>query len=124
MRAFEVRLRSSSVASICLPKRRGSMVLDAERSQWDDDERDVLRDNTAQAIHEQLETQDNLKPKYERRWIWELFQNALDAAGDSSEVKIHLKLDDSFVFAHNGFPFKRKEVLHLIFHGSTKRESG
>jgi hypothetical protein len=58
------------------------MVLDAERSQWNDDERDVLRDNTAQAIHEQLETQDNLKPKYERRWIWELFQNALDAAGN------------------------------------------
>jgi hypothetical protein len=100
------------------------MILDAERSQWNDDERDVLRDNTAQAIHEQLETQDNLKLKYERRWIWELFQNALDAAGNGSEVKIHLTLGDSFVFAHNGSPFKRKELLHLIFHGSTKRESG
>jgi hypothetical protein len=100
------------------------MILDAERSQWNDDERDVLRDNTAQAIHEQLETQDNLKPKYERRWIWELFQNALDAAGNGSEVKVHLTLGDSFVFAHNGSPFKRKEILHLIFHGSTKRELG
>lgn len=100
------------------------MVLDTERSQWDSDERDVLRENTAQAIHEQLETQDNLKEKYERRWIWELFQNALDAAGSNSEVKIRLQFGDSFVFAHNGAPFTRKETLHLIFHGSTKRESG
>src|SRR5438874_1632562 len=53
---------------------------------------------------------------------WRL--KALDAAGNSSEVKIHLKLGDSFVFAHNGSPFTRKEILHLIFHGSTKRESG
>ena len=100
------------------------MALDTNRSQWDDDERDVLRENTAQAIHEQLETQDNLKPKYERRWIWELFQNALDAAGSSSEVRIRLEFGDSFTFAHNGAPFTRKEILHLIFHGSTKRESG
>jgi hypothetical protein len=50
------------------------MILDAERSQWKDDESEVLRDNTAQAIHEQLGTQDNLKSKYEQRWIWELFR--------------------------------------------------
>ncbi len=99
-------------------------MLDTTRSQWDDDERDVLRENTSQAIHEQLETQDNLKQKYERRWIWELFQNALDAAGSSSDVRIRLEYGDSFTFAHNGAPFTRKEILHLIFHGSTKRESG
>src|ERR1700677_4986802 len=98
------------------------MVLDTE--QWNSDEREVLRENTAQAIHEQLETQDNLKAKFERRWIWELFQNALDAAGSNSEIKIRLQFGDSFVFAHNGAPFTRKEILHLIFHGSTKRELG
>lgn len=96
------------------------MALDTNRSQWDDDERDVLRENTAQAIHEQLETQDNLKPKYERRWIWELFQNALDAAGSSSEVRIRLEFGDSFTFAHNGAPFTRKEILHLIFMAQLK----
>ncbi len=26
------------------------MILDAERSRWNEDERDVLRDNTAQAM--------------------------------------------------------------------------
>jgi hypothetical protein len=98
--------------------------MDLDTEQWNLDERNVLRENTAQAIHEQLETQDNLKPKYERRWIWELFQNALDAADSGSEVKIRLNFGDSFVFAHNGAPFTRKEILHLIFHGSTKRELG
>jgi hypothetical protein len=98
--------------------------VDVDRSLWDSDEREVLRENTAQAIHEQLETQDNLKGKYERRWIWELFQNALDAAGSSANLKIRLQFGDSFVFSHNGIPFTRKEILHLVFHGSTKRESG
>lgn len=101
------------------------MVPEIESAQWVADEREVLRENTAQAIHEQLEAQDNLKAKYERRWIWELFQNALDAAGSTENLEIRLRFDDnSFVFSHNGAPFTRKEILHLIFHGSTKRESG
>jgi len=99
------------------------MAAEVDGAQWDSDEREVLRENTAQAIHEQLETQDNLKGKYERRWLWELFQNALDAAGDTANLKIRIQSGDSFIFSHNGLPFSRKQILHLIFHGSTKRES-
>ncbi len=93
--------------------------------QWDDDEKDVLRENTAQTIQEQLEKQDNLRTRYERRWIWELFQNALDASsGIADPLRIELLFDDdAFTFSHNGAPFARREILHLIFHGSTKRES-
>jgi hypothetical protein len=100
-----------------------AMAAEIDGAQWDSDEREVLRENTAQAIHEQLETQDNLKSKYERRWLWELFQNALDAAGDTANLKIRIQSGDSFIFSHNGLPFSRKQILHLIFHGSTKRES-
>jgi len=49
---------------------------------WDSNEKEILRENTAQAIHEHLESQDNLPAIYARRCIWELFQNALAAAPD------------------------------------------
>jgi hypothetical protein len=98
-------------------------LLNFDYEHWDSDEREVLRENTAQAIHEQLEAQDNLRSKYERRWIWELFQNALDAAG-TNPLNIRITYDGSFTFSHDGLPFARKEILHLIFHGSTKRGSG
>jgi hypothetical protein len=96
---------------------------DVDVQSWNDDERDVLRENTAQSINDELEAQDNLRQRYERRWIWELFQNALDAAAGLPSLEIRLRFGQSFIFSHNGAPFSRKELLHLIFHGSTKRES-
>ncbi len=96
---------------------------DLDEQSWDSDEKDILRENTAQAIHDELEAQSNLRPRYERRWIWELFQNALDAAAGLPSLEIRLRFNESFTFSHNGAPFTRKEILHLIFHGSTKREA-
>src|SRR5579864_2478325 len=89
---------------------------------WDKAKDEVLRENTAQAIQEQLERLNNQSEKYQRRWIWELFQNALDAAPSGGGIDIRLRLEGNFVFSHNGVPFSTKEILHLIFHGSTKRE--
>jgi hypothetical protein len=89
---------------------------------WDKAKDEVLRENTAQAIQEQLERLNNQAEKYQRRWVWELFQNALDAAPSGSGIAVNLRLDGNFVFSHNGAPFSTKEILHLIFHGSTKRE--
>jgi hypothetical protein len=89
---------------------------------WDKAKDEVLRENTAQAIQEQLEHLNNQAEKYQRRWIWELFQNALDAAPARQGIALRLRLDGNFEFSHNGVPFATKEILHLIFHGSTKRE--
>jgi len=89
---------------------------------WEKAKDEVLRENTAQAIQEQLERVCNQSEKYQRRWVWELFQNALDAAAEREGIEIRLRLDGNFTFSHNGTPFSTKEILHLIFHGSTKRE--
>lgn len=83
----------------------------------------VLQENTAQAIHQQLEQLDNQKDQYSRRWIWELFQNAVDAVSAHQRATIRIRHSgNKFFFSHNGAPFQQKELLHLIFHGSTKRE--
>ncbi len=89
---------------------------------WDRAKDKVFRENTAQAIQEQLERLDNQTEKYQRRWIWELFQNALDAAPQGAGIEIGLRLRGDFEFGHNGAPFSADDILHLVLHGSTKRE--
>ncbi|MGC1306567.1 MAG: DUF3883 domain-containing protein [Phormidesmis sp.] len=55
----------------------------------------------------------------ERRWIWELLQNAKDVAEHQVEVQIVLKAD-SVEFQHNGNPFLMDNVTYLIEQVSTK----
>ncbi|PZO08424.1 MAG: hypothetical protein DCF25_22200 [Leptolyngbya foveolarum] len=55
----------------------------------------------------------------ERRWIWELLQNAKDVAKDRVQVQIVLKAD-SVEFQHNGNPFLMDNVTYLIEQVSTK----
>jgi len=79
----------------------------------------ALVDNTAQGISDELEKLENL-PQYQKRWIWELSQNALDSA--NGKVAIQIELNGKEVhFRHDGHPFSEKEIAHLIYHGSTKR---
>ena len=55
----------------------------------------------------------------ERRWIWELLQNAKDVATDRVQVRVILQ-QDSVEFQHNGNPFLIDNVTYLIEQVSTK----
>jgi len=92
-----------------------------------DEEKDVklqtLIANTAQGIFNYLKEIENKREIFEKRWIWELLQNALDAAAQDQKIEVEItKNDDQLTFTHDGRPFKLEEVAHLIYHGSTKRE--
>ena len=84
----------------------------------------VLADNTAQSVLNHLK---KLKSRQRdvSRWIWELMQNARDASRDSqgSLTTSVIQSADSVIFEHNGGSFTPKEVMHLIYHGSTKAET-
>lgn len=83
----------------------------------------ALVDNTAQGIFNYLKDVENKREIYEKRWIWELFQNALDVAPPDRKVNIEITIDDNqLIFKHNGRPFRMEEVAHLIYHGSTKKQ--
>lgn len=83
----------------------------------------ALIDNTAQGIFNYLTEIENKREVYEKRWIWELLQNALDSALQERKIEIKIiKNNNKLTFTHNGRLFKPEEVAHLIYHGSTKRE--
>jgi hypothetical protein len=82
----------------------------------------VLVENNAQAIFDHLTEFSNLGGIHERRWLWELLQNAKDSVEDGKTVAIEVELSDNeLIFRHNGNSFTEDEVIHLIYHGSTKK---
>ena len=84
----------------------------------------VLTENTAQGILNHLRDLESNRARMQRRWIWELLQNARDAAAeDDTRLIASIELGDGeLAFRHNGRGFTEDEVAHLIFHGSTKVE--
>lgn len=84
----------------------------------------VLVENNAQAIFDHLTELSNIGGIHERRWLWELLQNAKDSIEDNQTVSVEVEFrDNQLIFRHSGTPFTEDEVIHLIYHGSTKKGS-
>ncbi|MDE0188748.1 MAG: hypothetical protein OXN80_06585 [bacterium] len=84
----------------------------------------VLTENTAQGILNHLRDFESNRARMQKRWIWELLQNARDTSSDKDThlvAKVHVNSRE-LVFQHNGLGFTPDEVAHLIYHGSTKLE--
>lgn len=55
------------------------------------------------------------EPRELRRWVWELLQNAKDAAFPGEPIFVQFELyEDKFVFTHNGKPFSVGNLLTLL----------
>lgn len=87
------------------------------------DRDEVLVGNNAQTIYQHIRDLENNISKHGRRWFWELLQNAKDVKKDNEDIEIEVEYSDNkLIFRHSGKAFRGKEVIHLIYHGSTKTE--
>jgi hypothetical protein len=50
----------------------------------------ALTENTAQSIFNFLKEIENKREVYEKRWIWELLQNALDAVPTDQKIEVEI----------------------------------
>ena len=82
----------------------------------------AVRENSAQTVLNKLREHENNREHTQRRWVWELLQNARDASTDEGIVARVEWEAGKLVFQHNGRDFRVEEVAHLIFHGTTKLE--
>ena len=85
-------------------------------------EQKALNTQTANKI---LTDMDNLRRKTslanQRRWIWELIQNAKDVAFEDDGVNIQIEFtDDNLIFSHTGKPFTVDNITFLIEQVSSK----
>lgn len=90
----------------------------------DDIRAQVLVENNAQSIFNHLQELESNRARMQTRWVWELLQNARDSCDDGdTRLVASVELGESEVtFQHNGRGFTIDEVVHLIYHGSTKAE--
>ncbi len=76
---------------------------------------------TADKIIQILDQVRDDAEKSNRRWVWELMQNAKDVANAFGRVSIEIRLtDDALTFAHNGNPFHVEHITGLIQQVSSK----
>lgn len=74
----------------------------------------------AQKIRNRLQQLENASEKDKRRWIWELLQNAVDAA-NGEKVDIEIILNTDYVkFKHNGGYFLLRHLTNLVNQISSK----
>jgi hypothetical protein len=90
---------------------------------FEDTRTQILVENNAQTIFDELALLANSGDKFERRWLWELLQNAKDSVPSEQQVDIDIALTDNILtFQHSGNPFRKEEIIHLIYHGSSKKD--
>jgi len=82
----------------------------------------ALVENTTQTVRKHLNELVNEEQRFRRRWIWELLQNARDVAQEGGVRVTITEERGTFRFRHDGRPFTKKDVAHLIYHGSTKHD--
>lgn len=81
--------------------------------------------HTADTIQRELAAARNSASRANRRWIWELMQNAKDAPNRFGRVKIEIDLkDNALAFRHNGDPFEVRHLAALIQQVSSKPPDG
>lgn len=80
---------------------------------------------TADKIIQALATARNSASRANRRWIWELMQNAKDVPNRFGRVRIAIELqNDTLTFRHNGDAFDVDHLAGLIQQVSSKPSDG
>ena len=96
--------------------------MNIETGKFDKEKNDVLVENNAQTIFDHLNELEKESETYAKRWFWELLQNAKDSVGNDSKVSVNVVLENNILtFSHTGNAFEKSDILHLIFHGSSKK---
>lgn len=97
------------------------------KSQFSASQEKAHNRNIATKIHEEmskLRAGVDLSPTTQRRWVWELIQNAKDVnIGGKVRVRIEANLDDPdahVTFRHNGGAFSPENIRFLIEQVSSK----
>ncbi|MFA6057843.1 MAG: ATP-binding protein [Taibaiella sp.] len=83
--------------------------------------RDLAELRHADSVYRDITERLSERDDYEKRWLWELLQNAKDSAIDGETVKIKIEIEDNKIsFSHTGAPFELDDILSLIIQGSSK----
>ena len=77
----------------------------------------------AGSVYRDIQAREKERKEFEKRWFWELLQNAKDSVLESEKVNIKIEIKEKEIaFSHTGNPFELDEILSLIIQGSSKTD--
>jgi len=75
----------------------------------------------ADSVYRDIVARENEREDYEKRWFWELLQNAKDSVDEYQNIKVKIEISENEIsFSHTGNPFELDDILSLIIQGSSK----
>ena len=75
----------------------------------------------ADSVYRDIVAREDEREDFEKRWFWELLQNAKDSIEESEKIKVKIEIsEDKISFSHSGNPFELDDILSLIIQGSSK----
>jgi hypothetical protein len=75
----------------------------------------------ADSVYRDIIARENERTDYEKRWFWELLQNAKDSVTENQTLKVKIEINENQIsFSHTGDPFELDDILSLIIQGSSK----
>jgi hypothetical protein len=82
---------------------------------------EIAEERHSDSVFREILEREKEREKYEKRWFWELLQNAKDSVNSDKKIKIKIEIsDDKISFSHTGNPFELDDILSLIIQGSSK----
>lgn len=75
----------------------------------------------ADSVYRDIVARENEREDYEKRWFWELLQNAKDSVEANQNIKVKIEINENQIsFSHTGNAFELDDILSLIIQGSSK----
>ncbi|WP_348797865.1 sacsin N-terminal ATP-binding-like domain-containing protein [Flavobacterium adhaerens] len=75
----------------------------------------------ADSVYRDIQAREEEREEYEKRWFWELLQNAKDSIEGNQSIRVKIEITDKQIsFSHTGNPFELDDILSLIIQGSSK----
>lgn len=75
----------------------------------------------ADSVYRDIVARENEREDYEKRWFWELLQNAKDSVEENQSIQVKIEISENEIsFSHTGNPFELDDILSLIIQGSSK----
>lgn len=77
----------------------------------------------ADSVYRDIVARENERDEYEKRWFWELLQNAKDSISGDECIKVKIEISENQIsFLHTGAAFELDDILSLIIQGSSKND--
>jgi len=94
-----------------------------EKTKIEERRKEFAEELHAGSVYRDIQAREKERKEFEKRWFWELLQNAKDSVISGEKVNVKIEIQENEIsFSHSGNAFELDEILSLIIQGSSKTD--